>query len=178
MRIDAGGESRTVDLPAVTDGPVGGAPVAVPVQFAPLTGSDVRVTVTGIRPVTTLDYHERQPSTMPVAIAEVGLPGVQRAALPTQLPATCRDDLLTVDGRAVGVQLTGTTAAAAAGQPLDLAPCPAAAAPRVSRSMPGTTSCARRRARAPGSTSTAWCSARTPAAPPWRWANAVSCRPR
>ena len=128
VRIDAGGESRTVDLPPITDGAVGDAPVPVPVQFAPLTGSDVRVTVTGVRDVSTLDYHERQPSTMPVALAEVGIPGVQRAALPTQLPTTCRDDLLAVDGRAVGAQLTGTTTAATAGQPLDLSLCPAAAA--------------------------------------------------
>ena len=128
LRIDAGGESRTVDLPAVADGAVGSAPVAVPVQFAPLTGSDVRVTVTGVRDVTTLEYHERQPITMPVAIAEMGIPGVRRPALPIRLPAICRDDLLTVDGKVVGVQLTGTTAAAAAGQPLDLARCPAAGA--------------------------------------------------
>ncbi len=128
VRIDAGGQSRTVDLPAISDGPVGAAPVAAPVHFAPLTGSDVRVTVTGARDVTTLDYHERQPSTMPVAIAEVGLPGVQRPALPVQLPATCRNDLLTVDGRTVGVELAGTTAAAAAGRPVDLSLCPATSA--------------------------------------------------
>ena len=34
LQIDAGGESRTVDVPAITDGKVGDAPVAVPVSFA------------------------------------------------------------------------------------------------------------------------------------------------
>ncbi len=123
LRIEAGGESRTVDVPAVQDGKVGDAPVSVPVSFAPLTGSDVRITVTGVRPVTTLDYNERQPSTMPVAIAEVGLPGVQRGAMPAQLPAVCRDDLLTLDGTSLPVTLGGSTADAVAGRPLDLAPC-------------------------------------------------------
>ncbi len=84
LQVDAGGQSRTVDVPAITDGKVGDAPVTVPVTFAPLTGSDVRVTVTKVREVTTLDYDERQPSTMPVAIAEVGIPGVQRAAMPAR----------------------------------------------------------------------------------------------
>ena len=76
----------------------------MPVTFAPLTGSDVRVTVTGVRAVDTLDYDERQPIEMPVAIAELGLPGVARAALPATLPAVCRTDLLAVDGRPVGAQ--------------------------------------------------------------------------
>jgi hypothetical protein len=128
LRIDAGGESRTVEVPAVTDGKVGDAPVKVPVSFAPLTGSDVRITVTNVRPVTTLDYNERQPSTMPVAIAEVGLPGVQRAAMLPQLPAVCRDDALTLDGTAMPVTLTGSSADAVAGKPVDLAPCAGSAA--------------------------------------------------
>jgi hypothetical protein len=128
LRIDAGGESRTVDVPAITDGKPGDAPVDVPVTFAPLTGDNVRVTVTGVREVSTLDYHERQPSTMPVAIAEVGLPGVERAAMPETLPAVCRDDLLTLDGDAVPVTLDGSTADAVAGKALDLAPCRATAA--------------------------------------------------
>ncbi len=149
LRIDAGGESRTVDLPAVTDGAVGAAPVSVPVQFAPLTGSDVRITVTGIRPVETLDYLERVPSTMPVALAEVGLPGVQRAAMPATLPADCRTDLLEVDGQPLGVELRGSTADAAAGKPVDLAVCPASSAAagltlgrgdHTVRSVPGTRS--------------------------------------
>jgi hypothetical protein len=128
LRIDAGGASRTVDVPALTDGASGDAPVAVPVTFAPLTGDDVRITVTGMREVSTLDYHERQPSAMPVAIAEVGLPGVQRNAMPDALPAVCRDDLLALDGDAVPVTLDGSTSDAAAGRALDLAPCRATAA--------------------------------------------------
>ena len=124
IRVDAGGESRTVDLPAIADGAAGSAPVKVPVTFAPLTGDDVRVSIAQVRPVTTLSYPDRQPLTMPVAIAEVGLPGVQRAAMPTTVPSTCRADLLRVDGEGVPVALAGSTADAVAGKPLDLVRCP------------------------------------------------------
>jgi len=54
LQIDAGGESRTVDVPAITDGTVGDAPVAVPVSCPALTGSDVKITVTQVRPSETL----------------------------------------------------------------------------------------------------------------------------
>ena len=50
--------------------------------------------------------------TMPVAIAEAGIPGVRRALGPAQLSDVCRTDLLSIDGRPVGIRLLGTTAAA------------------------------------------------------------------
>jgi arabinofuranan 3-O-arabinosyltransferase len=144
VRIEAGGESRTVDLPAVKDGGRRNTVAKVPVSFAPLTGSDVRLTVTKVRPVTTIEYHELVPTTMPVAIAELGLPGVQRPVLPATLPVACRDDLLSVDGAPVSVRLEGTTADALAGKPVDLELCrPELTLTRgshVARSQPGTTS--------------------------------------
>ncbi len=87
-------------------------PVTVPVTFAPLTGSDVRVTVTKVRGRDDArDYDERQPSTMPVAIAEVGIPGVQRAAMPAQLRGGLpRRPLLRFDRAAVPMTLDGSTA--------------------------------------------------------------------
>jgi arabinofuranan 3-O-arabinosyltransferase len=123
VRVDAGGEARTVEVPPVADVAAPDGTVSVPVRFAPLTGSDVRVTVTGVRETTTTEYHELQPIVMPVAIAEVGLPGVRRAPLPTALPSVCRTDLLTLDGKEIGARVRGTTADAVAGKPLDLAPC-------------------------------------------------------
>jgi arabinofuranan 3-O-arabinosyltransferase len=124
VAITAGGETRTVPVPTITDGHVGDAPVAAPVSFPALTGNDVKITVTGVRPVETLNYPEREPLVMPVAIAELGVPGVRRAAMPATVPATCRSDLVRVDGNAVGVQLAGAPADAAAGKPLDLRQCP------------------------------------------------------
>jgi hypothetical protein len=129
LQIDAGGQTRTVDLPAVPDGKVGDAPVSVPVSFPAVTGSDVKITVTQVRPVQTLSYPDRQPQVMPVAIAEFGVPGVERAAMPATLPSTCRADLLQIDGTPVAVQLAGTTADAVAGRGVDLRRCPDADAP-------------------------------------------------
>jgi arabinofuranan 3-O-arabinosyltransferase len=144
VRIDAGGQSRTVDLPTVTDGKERDSVVSAPVSFAPLTGDDVRVTVTQVRNVQTTEYHELTAVTMPVAIAELGLPGVQRAPVPEALPAACRTDLLTLDGRPIGARLVGTTADALAGRPVDLELCdpdvPLAAGTHTLRSVPGTVS--------------------------------------
>jgi hypothetical protein len=112
IRIDSGGESRTVDLPAVVDQPAQNATARVPLDFAPLTGATARVTITAVRPVTTVDYQDLVPTTMPVALAEVGIPGVQDAPLSMRLATTCRTDLLTVDGKRVGLRLSGTASAA------------------------------------------------------------------
>ena len=176
IRIDAGGGSRTVDLPSVTDGAVGDPPVSVPVTFAPLTGSDVRVTVTGARAVDTLDYDERQPIEMPVAIAEFGVPGVARAVVPARLPAACRTDLLAVDGRPVGVQLTGVRRPPPPPAAPSTCRCAVAAADlaldrgdhRV-RSAPGTRTGVDVDGLVLGSDA---------AVRRWRWARAASCRPR
>jgi hypothetical protein len=144
VRIDAGGESRTVDLPAVTDGKKRDSVVSVPVSFAPLTGDEVRVTATQVRNVQTTEYHELTPVTMPMAIAELGLPGVQRAPVPATLPAACRTDLLALDGAPVGTRLVGTTADALAGRPVDLELCDPevalTAGTHTVRSVPGTQS--------------------------------------
>jgi hypothetical protein len=126
--------------------------VSVPLDFAPLTGSDIRVTITGIRPAVTTEYQDLVPITMPVAIAEAGIPGVQRAPLPAELPSTCRTDLLTVDGHPVALRLTGSPASAQALDAVDAELCdpasPAGPPPtlalgagdHVVRSTPGTAS--------------------------------------
>jgi arabinofuranan 3-O-arabinosyltransferase len=89
----------------------------------------------------TTEFHEQQPIVMPAALAEVGIPGVQRGALPSSFAATCRDDLLTIDGRPVGIRLDGDPAAAAAGGAVDFALCDASvdlsAGDHVVRSAPG-----------------------------------------
>ena len=123
LRIDAGGESRTVDVPPVTDGADPNATASVPVSFPQLTGNDVRVTITAIRPVTTIEYHENQPIVMPVGIAELGIPGVERAPTPALLPSECRTDLLSVDGAPVAIRLIGDTAKAQSGEAVDFEPC-------------------------------------------------------
>ncbi len=152
IQIEAGGQARTVDLPAITDQRAKNATVSVPVSFAPLTGSTIRVTITGARNVVTTEYHEIVPINMPVAVAELGIPGVRRAPVPPTMSGTCRTDLLQVDGRPIGIRLSGTTGAATALDPIDYQLCnptdPTAPAPSLAldkgtheiRSTPGTSS--------------------------------------
>jgi arabinofuranan 3-O-arabinosyltransferase len=143
LRIDAGGESRTVAVPAVADQTTPDATTPVSVTFPPLHGDHVRVTIDDIRPVQTIEYHENQPIVMPVGVAEVGIPGVRRAPTPAQLPSTCRADLLTLDGKPVPIRLVGNTGAAELGDPIEFEPCsgPASLGPgdHVLRAAPGTT---------------------------------------
>ncbi len=113
VRIDAGGQSRLVNLPPITNGTEQNATVQVPLSFAPLTGNVIRVTFTGVKDQRTKDYYSGQPITMPIGVAEVKVPGLAvQAGPPAQLPGTCRYDLLTLDGKPIGVTVTGTTAAA------------------------------------------------------------------
>jgi hypothetical protein len=138
-----GGAPVLVDVPAIDDGPEPGhvetAPVALP---GPVTGRTIRLTVTGVREQTTLDFYQGVPIAMPVGIVEAGVPGVQAAPLPALVPEVCRDDLLTVDGRPVAVAVTGATAAAVAREALAVRLCddPAldlAAGPHVLRTVNG-----------------------------------------
>jgi arabinofuranan 3-O-arabinosyltransferase len=99
------GDRRMIDLPAIADGTEPGHTVAVPARFAGLTGRVLRLTVDAVRPVTTVDWFSKKPIELPVAIAELGLPAqVHRAAA---IPTACRDDLLTIDGTPVPIQISG-----------------------------------------------------------------------
>lgn len=114
----------TVELPPVPDGASPDATVAVPVTLPrPVTGRAIRLTVDDVRPVRTTDWYSAQPVEMPVAIAEVGVPGLVAPAPPPTFDTGCRLDLVAVDGAAVPVRVTGTTAAAVAGEDLDVTAC-------------------------------------------------------
>src|SRR5262249_7201873 len=80
---------------------------------------------------------------MPVALAEVGIPGVHRAPVPAQLPSACRSDLLSVDGAPLPIRLTGSTETAQRGEPVGFVACDGAlnlsAGDHVVRSAEGTT---------------------------------------
>jgi len=115
--------ARTVELPPITDEGDDGESVAVPVSFAPVTGSRFRISVDAVRPVTTVDRDTQRAVTLPVAISEVGLAGVGRPGSSVGLPSECRDDLLTVDGEPVGVAIAGDATAAAGHRALDLRAC-------------------------------------------------------
>jgi arabinofuranan 3-O-arabinosyltransferase len=124
----SGSQSRTVSLPTIADGRRQNATVAVPVRFPALTGRYLTVTFTRVRLETTKDYSSRTPIALPMAIAELGIPGVRASAPPPSVPSACRSDLATIDGHPISMQLSGSTTAALDGQGLAVHLCGADAA--------------------------------------------------
>jgi len=115
VRITAGGAARVVDLPPIADGTTPGAVTTVPITFPAVTGPSVRVELTGLRTVDTVDTLSGLPLPLPPSIAELGIPGVVVGAPATAIDTGCRRDLLTIDGAPVAVRVTGDAAAARAG---------------------------------------------------------------
>jgi arabinofuranan 3-O-arabinosyltransferase len=100
------GEVRFLDLPTTT--------------FAPVTGRRFRVVIEDTRPVVTPDFFSDAPLQLPVAIAELGLPGVRAEATPPRSP--CRDDLVTVDGQPLPVRREPDGTIGPCGRSLELGP--------------------------------------------------------
>ena len=103
------GESELVSLPAIKTRRAINSVVDVPLRFPRLSGSPIRFTVEAMRQVKTVNWYSEKPITMPVGIAEVGLPGVHFTPelAPAQIPAVCRSDLLRIDGRPVWIKILG-----------------------------------------------------------------------
>ena len=124
LRIEGdGGESRVVDVPAVSDTDEPGSTVTVPVDFDPLTTSRLRVTVEDVRRVLSNEYYSEVPIVRPVGIAELGIPGLTVPPVPERFSNDCRENLLEVDGQPVGLRLRGSTADAVARGALSVEPC-------------------------------------------------------
>lgn len=124
ITVTADGTSEKLALPAIADGRVAGSLVDVPLSLPrPLTGTVIRVTVDGVRTETTINYYTQSPAVLPVGIAELGIPGLAASPAPVDIPSTCRDDLLTVDGAPVWITVQGPTATALARNPLQVSLC-------------------------------------------------------
>jgi hypothetical protein len=124
LRLSVDNSSQDVKIPPITD--ITGHPnatVSVPVTFPAMTGRRIKVTIEDVREVTSPNFFSSQPQPLSVGIAELGIPGVQLALTPAQLPNVCRTNLLTVDGKPFPVRIVGSTAAAAALDPLSIEPC-------------------------------------------------------
>ncbi len=113
-----------VNLPPVSDVSRQNATVSVPVSIPPVTAqSRVTVVIDAVRSVQTLDSLSQKETTLPVGIAELGLPGVTVPPSGTSVPASCRTDLLTIDGKPVGLRILGSTQSAARGDGLAIQAC-------------------------------------------------------
>ena len=123
LRIEGDGAPvATVDVGSLADRAREGATSAVTIPVPAFTATTVRVVLEEVRVVQSTDSFSNAPQTLPVGIAEVGLP-VPPIAAPTRLDTGCRDDLLTVDGAPVGVRITGALGGAADGRGLVLEGC-------------------------------------------------------
>lgn len=117
-----------------------GASVVVPIALPATTGRRVEIRVTSARTVTTFDRATSRDVVQPVAVAELGLPGVTGPEPAAALDTGCRTDLLTLDGAPVGVRISGTTDDALAGRGLTVEGCgpvDLAAGDHLLRAAPG-----------------------------------------
>ncbi len=115
--------SRRLNLPPLADANAAGATVGVPLTFPSLTGEHLTITFDAVRLEYTTDYYSQSPNALPIAIAEVGIPGVEASPLPGTVPSTCRGDLVTIDGQPLWLQVSGSTNAALARQALAVTLC-------------------------------------------------------
>lgn len=117
--------SELVGLPSIQDRTRPGSVVTVPLHFAAVTGSVIRISVVGVRSETSVDWYNGTPRVLPFSVAELGIPGAQlraeRAA--AQIPVDCRDDLMTVDGLPVWLDVRGTVGTATNGGGLAVTGC-------------------------------------------------------
>lgn len=118
-----GKPARSIVLPPITDQATADGTVPVPARFARATGHTFRFVVTGERAETTTDYFKKTPQELPVAIAELGAPGLRIGPTAPMVATGCRSDLLTVDGRPVPIAISGSTTAAVARDGLKVSLC-------------------------------------------------------
>ncbi len=115
--------TRTLALPPIADKKAAGSTVSLPLSFPALTGRRFKVTFTHVRLEHTTNYYSSTPIALPLGIAEVGIPGLTVPAVPATLPGGCQMNLLRIDGRPVGVRVTGSTASALDGGTLEVSLC-------------------------------------------------------
>ena len=134
------GVARIIAVPP-TEAIDGVATVVLPIEG--LTATRTVVTVSAVDERTTPDYFSRLPEVLPIGITELTIGDTIPAPgdPTTELDDSCRDDLLTIDGRAIPVQILGTIGAATSRTELTLVGCGdpvrLAAGTHVLRSAPG-----------------------------------------
>ncbi len=106
--IADGGTPIELDVPRITSpAPDGTGVVHLHLLLpAETTAAHWRLEVAGVDTRSTTDWSTLLPFTLPLGIAEIQLPGVP-ARPAADVDTGCRDDLLTVDGTAVGLRITG-----------------------------------------------------------------------
>ncbi|MGI8710609.1 MAG: alpha-(1-_3)-arabinofuranosyltransferase domain-containing protein, partial [Acidimicrobiales bacterium] len=129
VRLEVDGQVvQGIDLPPIPDQPEPNARHTFDLALTKaITGRSISLVIDtpipSVRDVTTTDFYSDEPIVLPVGIVELGIAGLSVPPLPKALAASCRLDLLRVDGKPTGVELHGTTADLLAGKPVDLTGC-------------------------------------------------------
>lgn len=108
------GGNVLVHLPAVRERDKPGAVADMMVSFKAITGSVLRFTIEAVHQVRTTDWYSEQPIVLPFAIASVGVPGVHFTpeSPAAHIPAVCRGNLMTIDGKPIWLKVSGTVGTA------------------------------------------------------------------
>ncbi len=114
---------QIVNLPSVRSASPQGRTTTIPLTFPLMEGRRVRVTVLAVKQFFGKDVPDQPFFTLPVGIAEVGIPGVTMPSVPSTLPSKCTSNLLTINSIPVPIKLIGTTQAALAGKPIGFVAC-------------------------------------------------------
>ncbi len=124
LRIEADDQPPVVvDLPPIPDSPVRGSVADATVRFPPITGRSIRVVIDATREVKVTDWYTDRLIATPVAIAELGLPGLTSPPAAPNFDSGCRSDLLEIDGSPLPVRITGTSDDARNRRGLSVGPC-------------------------------------------------------
>jgi hypothetical protein len=129
LRLDVDGKVvQRITLPDIGDQAEQNARHTFPIKLDhPVTGKQITLAVeserAAVRDVETLDWFTDRPLVMPMGIVDLGIKGLEAPPTPEQVDDRCRNDLVKVDGEAIGVSLQGTTADLLAGKPIDLVAC-------------------------------------------------------
>jgi arabinofuranan 3-O-arabinosyltransferase len=109
LHLDVDGvDHGDIEIPAIEDQPTinGTVHVSVPLP-AGVTGSTLRFTIAGVREVRTQEWYSSGQTITPVAIAEIGVPGLHLDPARGSFDSGCRPDLLSVDDHPVPMRVTG-----------------------------------------------------------------------
>ena len=115
IRLEVGNETREVDVPPLEDLAREEARQSVTIEFPPVTGTRFRLVVDGVRTVTSTGGLLDAEVVAPVSIAEVSVLDGPTVFVPAMFSGECRADLVTIDGVAVPISVTGATADARQG---------------------------------------------------------------
>jgi arabinofuranan 3-O-arabinosyltransferase len=105
-----------------------------------VTGRRFTLSLMEAKTTASIDYLSELPVSLPISIAEVGLPGLAPALRPPAFSNECRTDLITVDGSPLAVRVTGSMADGLQRRPLTIIACsplPLAAGEHIIRSAVG-----------------------------------------